>query len=193
MIDISVGQLLKRHVSEMKDRRLAAQILDDMNSGRLVSDSVVNAVFADAMEDAASLYGDTDDPLMIVLDGVPKTAGQIKPSVSSVTDKFNVPVSEFNIVHISTPPHICAYRMGIQGRRDGIVEAIVATRFKEYFEKILPAIKLLKDFTDNSESEFYEINGQFMIDEAYSYQKKLFSHLWPEYFPGMVRRIPITA
>lgn len=185
---VPVSQKLEQYISELENRRLAEKVLDDMKSGRLVPDDITNTVFASAVEDVALEYGDTEDPLMIVLDGAPRTANQIQSSIFSVTHKLNVPASEFNVVHISTPPHICAYRMGVRGRKDDRTESVVATRFEEYFGKTLPAIHLLKDFTNNSKSKFHEINGQFMQDEAFCYQKQIFQSLWPEYFPGVHQR-----
>lgn len=180
---VPVSQKLAHYVGELEDRRLAEKILEDMNSGCLVPDDVTNTVFAAAVDDIVVKHANTEDPLMIVLDGAPRTIGQIQNSIFSVTNKLNVPVSEFNVVHISTPPHICAYRMGIRGRSDDLREKVVSVRFQEYFDKTLPTIKMLKSFTDSSEADFHEVDGQFMMDEAYSYQRKIFSPLWPEFFP----------
>ena len=190
---VSVSQKLEQYINNLENRRLAEQILDDMKSGRLVPDEITNAVFESAVEDVASEYGDTEEPLMIVLDGAPRTANQIQSSIFSVTHRLGVPASEFNVVHISTPPHICAYRMGVRGRKDDKTESVVATRFEEFFGKTLPAIKLLKGFTENSNSRFHEINGQFMQDEAFCYQRQIFHYLCPEYFPGIHHRSPALA
>ena len=195
MAVVPVSQHLSRHVNEMKDRGLAEQIKDDMEAGRLVCDEITNAVFSAAVDEVASQHTNMEEPLMVVLDGAPRTPKQVTHTIFSVTNTLNVSISEFNVVHVSTPPHICAYRMGLRGRKDDLCEKVVATRFKEYFEKTVPAIQLLRKFGSDStsDSRFLEIDGRFMRDEAYSYQQKIFGPLWPEFFPGICRKIPFVV
>jgi adenylate kinase family enzyme len=193
MAEVPVSKHLRLYVQGLNDASVASQIVDDMDSGRLVSDKVTNAVFSAAVDEVASHHADTKGPLMVVVDGAPRTPGQIQAVILAVTNKLNIPVSGINVVHVSTPPHICAYRMGLRGRKDDRDENVVDTRFKEYFEKTAPAIQLLKKFTQGSSAGFHEINGQYMIDEAYSYQRKIFGPLWPEFFPGICRKIPFVV
>lgn len=193
--EVPVSKHLRLYVEKIghSNPALAQQIVDDMNSGRLVSDEVTNSVFSSAIDEVATQHYDTKEPLVVVVDGAPRTPKQIQAFILAVTIKLGISISGINIVHVSTPQHICAYRMGRRGREDDKDEGVVDTRFKECNEKTFPAIQLLKKFAQDSDAKFHEINGQFMIDEAYTYQRRLFSHVWPEFFPGICRRIPFMA
>ena len=182
LMEVPVSHFLLTYLQEIPDRLMAERLVDEMNSGALIPDSVANKVFEKAFEDIESKCSNIEEPVMIVLDGAPRTTGQINTTIFNMAERINIPMNNMNVVHVSTEVHVCAFRMALRGKPTDLSESVMSKRFSEFKAKTLPTINQLRDLSHDTSIVFREIDGQFMMDNAYSYQRSLFADYWPEFF-----------
>jgi adenylate kinase family enzyme len=156
----------------------------DMMAGRLVEDNISNQALKNgAMKVADALRAEEfNDDCLFVLDGSPRTSGQINTSIFTVMNILNVAPSEYVTVFFSTPHWLCGHRTRGRGRPDDVNEDAFITRWDEYFGKTQPAAKILKNSAKDLGIEYREIDGQLSRQSVNLYQRILLSKMWPAYF-----------
>ncbi|MEI6042403.1 MAG: nucleoside monophosphate kinase [bacterium] len=161
-------------------------IMRDMKAGRLVEDGISNqALINGASKVIDGLRAeDFNGDCLFVLDGSPRTLGQINTSVFTMMSILNVAPPEYMTVFFTTPHYLCGHRIHGRGREDDLDEDAFITRWEQYFGKTEPAIKTLKNSAKDLGIEYREIDGQLSKKSVNLYQRILFNKMWPEYFRG---------
>lgn len=152
---------------------VAQRVKEDMRSGRLVEDSIVIEVLKRATERV-----EKNDNGIYVLDGMPRSMGQIEACLHGVCNALSVSIQEYIFLDFITPPYLCGYRAAKrdEGREDDGDEQVFITRWSEFEQKTQPAIDYLKKNHHRLGFEFVEINGQYVKSQPELAESQIFGH-----------------
>jgi adenylate kinase family enzyme len=137
---------------------IAPQVRLDMKSGRLVEDKIVLEVLARALARV-----EMTEESIYLLDGMPRTMGQIELCLYGVCNKFGVPVEDYTFLNFVTPEFLCGHRSAKrdEGREDDGEDAVI-TRWAEFKQKTAPAISYLETNAKQLGYGFIEVNGLYI-------------------------------
>ena len=148
---ISTGEMLRDEI--YKNSEIGKKITNDMNSGKFVSDEIVNELIKD-------IIFDTQKKNRLIFDGYPRSLSQaknldrlLKDSEQKIDLIFFLNVNKDKILKRIEKRKI------IENRSDDNVNTIIK-RYDRYMEKTKPVL----DFYSKNQN-FKEIDGSLEIDE----------------------------
>ncbi len=169
LVKLPVSDELRLYKDEHPEE--APQIAADMLAGRLVADNIVNAVFTNALRRVEKPKGSA----LFVIDGAPRTSGQIQTSIIKPMEILGVTPENFLFTHLITPVHICGFRAALRRREDDNEDTFVV-RWDEWEGKTVPAIKTVVQNASRFGITVQEINGQFIIGSESLVEALLFGN-----------------
>jgi adenylate kinase family enzyme len=169
LVTLPVSDELRLFLSERATD--AGPIRADMKAGRLVQDSIVNQVFVRALERVEKPEGKT----LFVIDGAPRTSGQIQTAILSPMQMLGVSPQNFTFAHLTTPDWLCGFRAALRKREDD-TEEIFSVRWGEWESKTIPAIQTVVSNAGRFGIRVQEINGQFIIGSESLVETLLFGN-----------------
>lgn len=175
-IKISTGDLLRNEISS--GSRLGKSIQEDMNSGNLIKDVIVNNL----LDNELKKYKNG-----LIFDGYPRNIKQAK-TLDKLLDKNNLTIDA--VIHIDTPDKVIIERIvgryickkcgatynkfGLNPKVEGICDVCKGTEFKVRNDDKLSVVKKrLKDYHIEADALLgyydkkgivYDINGGNQID-----------------------------
>ena len=174
---ISTGDLLRNEIS--KDTKLAKSIQKDMDSGKLIKDSVVTKLINNELEEH-------DNGL--IFDGYPRNIKQAK-KLDKLLEEHELQINA--VIHIDTPDDLIIKRIsgryickkcgatynkyGVVPKKNGICDVCKCTEFKIRADDKLSVVKKrLKDYHDEEKvllGYYNKKNIVHRIDASEGYQK----------------------
>lgn len=155
---------------------IAPRVRMDMAMGRLVDDSVVIEVLKSCMP--RLVPKERKEETLYVLDGMPRTMGQIEVCLHSACEIFEVAIADYTFVDFITPAYLCGYRAAKrdEGRVDDGKEEVYLTRCEEFGNKTKPAIHFLKQNANFMGYRFTEVDGRYLKSQPQLATSQIFGH-----------------
>ena len=148
---ISTGDLLREEIKKNSD--IGKEITNDMNSGKFISDEIVNSLIKDYIFDPQK-------KTKLIFDGYPRSLSQAK-NLEKMLEDSNQMIDYVFFLNVDKKTIIerIKKRKILENRSDDELETIIK-RYENYMETTKPVL----DFYSKN-SNFYEIDGTLKIDE----------------------------
>ena len=148
---ISTGDLLRDEIN--KNSEIGKSIINDMNDGKFVSDSVVNKIIK-------NLISDPQKKNRLIFDGYPRSLSQAK-NLNSLLEASNQKIDLILFLNVDKETIIkrLEKRKIIENRSDDDSETILK-RYDTYMKTTKPVLNFY-----SSNPNFREIDGSLEIDE----------------------------
>lgn len=149
VVDIQTGRRF-RALAAKQETFAEDKIATSMNSGILQPDFIVSVLWGQAMLDQL------DDKSHLLIDGFPRTVGQI-PDLDDAFTFFERNI--IDVVNIATPEEVVRARMQERARADDSVESI-EERLRWYREDTLP---VLEHYRTRPNTRVHDVDGEASI------------------------------
>ena len=148
---ISTGDILRNEIK--KNTEIGKKIINDMNSGKFISDDIVNSLIKDYIFDPQK-------KTKLIFDGYPRSLSQAK-NLEKMLEDSNQMIDYVFFLNVDKKTIIerIKKRKILENRSDDELETIIK-RYENYMETTKPVL----DFYSKN-SNFKEINGGLEIDE----------------------------
>jgi len=148
---ISTGDILRNEIK--KNTEIGKKIINDMNSGKFISDEIVNSLIKDYIFDPQK-------KTKLIFDGYPRSLSQAK-NLEKMLEDSNQMIDYVFFLNVDKKTIIerIKKRKILENRSDDELETIIK-RYENYMETTKPVL----DFYSKN-SNFKEINGGLEIDE----------------------------
>ena len=148
---ISTGDILRNEIK--KNTEIGKKIINDMNSGKFISDDIVNSLIKDHIFDPQK-------KTKLIFDGYPRSLSQAK-NLEKMLEDSNQMIDYVFFLNVEKKTIIerIKKRKILENRSDDELETIIK-RYENYMETTKPVL----DFYSKN-SNFKEINGGLEIDE----------------------------
>jgi adenylate kinase len=154
VVDIQTGRRF-RALAATQETFAEDKIAATLNSGILQPDFITTVLWGRAMLDQL------DDKSHLLIDGFPRTVGQI-PDLDDAFHFFER--GTVDVINLSTPEAVVRARMEGRARLDDTSESI-EERLRWYREETLPVIEY---YRTRPETQVHDIDGTLSIDEVHS-------------------------
>ena len=152
---LSMGQYLRQY--SQRDSDLARQVKETIDSGRIIKDTWMLEIFAEAISSLPQASG-------IILDGFPRDLGQ-----TPILEKFlaDHQTKSVKVLFLEVTKDDLVKRIGQREKENSEKRAdddpsIIHTRFEEYEKKTFPLRKYFED-----RGELIVINGNQPIEDTH--------------------------
>lgn len=145
---------------------IAQRVRTDMSLGRLVDDKVVIEVLKRCMPKI--IPSERADEAVYVLDGMPRTMGQIETCLHGACKVFGVGLKDYMFLNFITPLELCGFRTANRKDDDRLEqpsEEVFMTRWDEFRSKTLPAVDFLRSNAERMGFGFLDINGRYLMSQ----------------------------
>ena len=148
---ISTGDLLREEIK--KNSNIGKAITNDMNSGKFISDDIVNKLIE-------NLVSDPQKKNKLIFDGYPRSLSQAK-HLDLLLDKSNQKIDHIFFLNVNKDTIVerIEKRKVLENRSDDNTDTILK-RYDTYMETTRPVL----DFYSKNPN-FHEINGTQEIDQ----------------------------
>jgi adenylate kinase family enzyme len=155
---------------------IAPRVRADMSAGRLVEDAVVIEVLKRCMPKLVP--SERKSETLYVLDGMPRTMGQIETCLHLACEIFEVSIKDYIFTNFITPSYLCGFRAAKrdEGRVDDGVEEVFMTRCEEFRNKTLAAIHFLEKNAGRMGYQFVEVDGRYLRSQPHLAASQIFGH-----------------
>jgi adenylate kinase len=154
VVDIQTGRRF-RALAATQETFAEDKIAATLNSGILQPDFITTVLWGRAMLDQL------DDKSHLLIDGFPRTVGQI-PDLDDAFHFFGR--GTVDVVNLATPEEVVRDRMESRARQDDTSESI-EERLRWYREETLPVIEY---YRTRPNTRIHEVDGTLSIDEVHA-------------------------
>jgi adenylate kinase len=154
VVDIQTGRRF-RALAAKQETFAEDKIADSMNTGILQPDFIVAVLWGHAMIDQL------DDKSHLLIDGFPRTVGQV-PDLEDAFHFFERKIVD--VINIETPEDVVRERMQERARADDTAESI-EERLRWYREDTLPVLEYYRTRPD---TRVHNIDGTATIDAVHT-------------------------
>jgi adenylate kinase len=154
VVDIQTGRRF-RALAATQETFAEDKIAATLNSGILQPDFITTVLWGRAMLDQL------DDKSHLLIDGFPRTVGQI-PDLDDAFHFFER--GTVDVINLSTPEEVVRARMEGRARLDDTSESI-EERLRWYREETLPVIEY---YRNRPQTQVHDIDGTLSIDEVHN-------------------------
>lgn len=154
VVDIQTGRRF-RALAATQETFAEDKIAATLNSGILQPDFITTVLWGRAMLDQL------DDKSHLLIDGFPRTVGQI-PDLDDAFKFFDR--TTVDVVNLATPEEVVRARMESRARQDDTNDSI-EERLRWYREETLPVIEY---YRTRPNTRVHDVDGTLSIDEVHA-------------------------
>ncbi|MFM2383875.1 MAG: adenylate kinase [Candidatus Parcubacteria bacterium] len=153
LIVFPVSAELQAYLDEQENNK-AAHIREMQKAGYLLPDDIANMALARAVEKNKG----SAEKTVYVIDGAPRTTGQIETSLIKVAETLSIPRNRRRVIRFTTRAHLCGFRARGRGREDDTEESF-QVRWSEFESKTRPALQFIEHQQESLGVRLMEVDG----------------------------------